>query len=169
MGSQIQFRSSAKWLLNSSTFVGEGRNEPDSVGRRLRYFHDLYLTYDPAPKQKLAAFDASWEEHGGSLGGYHAGPGGALIVRRRTTRLTTRRSPRILPRPGRRADYHPPGGRVARLGLLGRLRLLPRPARDSSGPESSSQFRDREAVYERNKPAPARPSGAATVLLGLTL
>ena len=87
VGTQIQFRPSAKWLLNSSTFVGEGRNQPDSVGRKLRYFHDFYLTYDASVRWKLAAsFDAGWEENG--TGGYHRWQSGALIVRRRTSAKT---------------------------------------------------------------------------------
>ena len=89
VGTQVQFRPSPRWLLNSSTFVGEGRNLPDSVGRQLRYFHDFYFTYNPGSKWKLAAaFDTGWEERPAGSSGYNAWQGAALIVRRSTSAKT---------------------------------------------------------------------------------
>ncbi|MBI2967118.1 MAG: porin, partial [Bacteroidetes bacterium] len=43
-GTQIVFVPSDKITINSSSFVGEGRNLPDGQVR-LRYFHDLYAIF----------------------------------------------------------------------------------------------------------------------------
>ena len=165
-GTQIQFRPSSKWLLNSSTFVGEGYNQPDSVGRQLRYFHDFYVTYDPSPKWKLAAaFDAGWQAHARNAGGYDNWQGGALIVRRRlwargglVGRVEYFRDPAGVLAATRAGglntvgyslgfDYNP----VPRVILRGEVK----------------QFRDQKEVYIESK-TPRRTNGAATVLLGLT-
>jgi hypothetical protein len=61
LGTQVQWRPSAKWLLNSSTFYGN--EQPQDSIRRLRYFHDLYVTYTPnARVSVLALFDIGWQE-----------------------------------------------------------------------------------------------------------
>lgn len=165
-GTQIQFRPSAKWLLNSSTFVGEGHNVPDSVDRQLRYFHDFYVTYDPTPQWKLAAaFDTGWEERALGQAGYHAWQGGALIVRRR---LWARAG--VV---GRVEYFRDPAGvltptRVGGLNTVGYslgFDYLPVPRVILRA--EIKQFRDREAVYEHAKQL-RRTNAAATVLLGLT-
>lgn len=166
LGWQVQFRPSARWLLNSSTYAGEGRNLPDSVSRQIRYFHDLYLTYDPSPRWKLAAaFDAGWEEKGGGLSGYHAWQGGALIARRRTSRRTG-----VV---GRLEYYHDPAGVLAAT-RAGGLRTagyslgfdyLPAPRVILRA--EAKQFRARDAVFAKDK-AWQRTNTAATLLLGLT-
>ena len=166
VGTQVQFRPSAKWLLNSSTFVGEGRNLPDSLGVRLRYFHDFYLTYDPSPKWKLAlAFDAGWEERAGGQSGYNAWQGGALIVRHRLSERTGAVA---------RVEYfHDPAGVLAptRAGGLRTVGYslgydyLPVPRVILRA--EVKEFVDRDRVYVKDK-ALVRTNGAATVLLGLT-
>ncbi len=165
-GTQIQFRPSAKWLLNSSTFVGEGYNQPDSVGRQLRYFHDFYVTYDPSPKWKMvAAFDAGVQAHARNAGGYDNWQGGALIVRRR---LWTRTG-----LVGRVEYFRDPAAvlvstRAGGLNTVGYslgfdFMPVPRVILRAEG----KQFVDRNEVFALNK-VPRRTNAAVTVLLGLT-
>ena len=165
-GTQIQFRPSSKWLLNSSTFVGEGYNQPDSVGRQLRYFHDFYVTYDPSPKWKLAAaFDAGWQAHARNAGGYDNWQGGALIVRRR---LWARAG-----LVGRVEYFRDPAGvlaptRVGGLNTVGYslgFDYLPVPRVILRA--EAKQFVDQNGVYLEKK-TPKKSNGAVTVLLGLT-
>ncbi|AMJ67771.1 porin [Hymenobacter sp. PAMC 26628] len=166
VGSQIQFRPSSKWLLNSSTFVGEGYNQPDSVGRQLRYFHDFYVTYDPSPKWKMAAaFDAGIQARAHNTGGHDAWQGGSLIVRRR---LWARAG--VV---GRVEYFHDPAGVLAptRAGGLNTAGYslgfdyfpVPRVILRAEG----KQFVDRNEVFALNK-VPRRTNAAVTVLLGLT-
>ncbi|MBN8694885.1 MAG: porin [Bacteroidetes bacterium] len=62
VGTQVQFVPNDKLTLNYSTFIGEGRNIPDSL-QLLRHFHDLYFTYLISPKLSLAAvLDLGYEE-----------------------------------------------------------------------------------------------------------
>ena len=166
LGTQIQFRPTTKLLLNSSTYAGEGRNLPDSVSRRIRYFHDFYLTYDPSPKWKIAAaLDAGWEEKDNTHTDYNAWQGGALIVRRRTSKRTG-----VV---GRLEYFHDPAGILAatRAGGLRTVGyslgfdFLPVPRVILRA--EIKQFRDREAVYEKRK-ALQTSNTAATLLLGLT-
>lgn len=59
-GHQIVYRPSAKFSLNSSSFIGN--DKADNV-RQKRYFHDLYVAYDLTTKVKvLAGFDIGWEQ-----------------------------------------------------------------------------------------------------------
>ena len=166
LGTQVQFRPSAKWLLNSSTFVGEGRNLPDSVGRQLRYFHDFYFTYDPTPQWKIAgAFDTGWEARPHGLGGYSAWQGASLIVRRRTTKRTA-----VV---GRAEYYHDPAGVLAptragglnTLGFSGGFDYLPVPRVILRA--EVKEFVDQHAVYSDRRGV-RRTNGAATLMLGLT-
>ncbi|MBD2769440.1 porin [Hymenobacter sp. BT664] len=166
LGTQIQFRPTAKWLLNSSTFLGEGANRPDSVGRQLRYFHDFYLTYDPSPKWKIAAaFDTGWEERAAGHSGYDSWQGAALIVRRR---LWARAG--VV---GRVEYFRDPAGVLAAT-RAGGLRTVgyslgfdynPIPRVILRG--EAKQFRDQNDVYLQDR-TPRRTNGVATVLLGLT-
>jgi hypothetical protein len=60
VGTQIQFKPTDWILLNSSTFIGN--EKPDST-RQMRYFHDLYGSFQLTEKLKLAAvFDIGIEE-----------------------------------------------------------------------------------------------------------
>ncbi|UYZ64732.1 porin [Hymenobacter weizhouensis] len=166
VGTQVQFRPTSKWLLNASTFLGEGRNEPDSIGRRLRYFHDFYLTYDPNEKWKLAgAVDVGWEEKGQGRRGYRRWHGGALIVRRRLGRKTAT--------VGRLEYYHDPAG-VLTATPAGGLRTtgyslgfdyypVPRVILRLEG----KQFRAPNQAFERQDNL-VRTNTTLTGLLGLT-
>ncbi|QKG56147.1 porin [Hymenobacter sp. BRD128] len=166
VGTQVQFRPSAKWLLNSSTFVGEGRNVPDSVGIRLRYFHDFYVTYDPSRKWKIAgAFDTGWQEKLDGKGGYDAWQGGALIVRRRLWE----RAGLV----GRVEYFHDPSGVLAatRVGglyttgySLG-VDYLPVPRVILRA--EFKEFVDHNSVYLKDKTY-KRTDAAVTTMLGLT-
>ena len=165
VGTQVQFRPNSKWLLNSSTYVGEGRNAPDSVGRQIRYFHNFFVTYDPSPKWKIAAaFDTGWEEKY-QQSGYNDWQGASLIVRRRTTTRTG-----IV---GRVEYYRDPAGVLAptRAGGLNTVGYslgfdyLPVPRVILRA--EAKQFVDKNDVYLENKTY-KRTNGAATVLLGLT-
>ena len=61
LGTQIQWRPTARILLNSSTFYGN-EQPPDSLIRR-RYFHNFYLTYAAAPRLNLAlVFDVGKQQ-----------------------------------------------------------------------------------------------------------
>ncbi|TDN40444.1 porin [Hymenobacter sp. UV11] len=67
LGTQIQWRPTAKILVNSSTFYGN-EQPTDSLIRR-RYFHDFYITYAAAERLNLAlVFDVgkqqSADQHG---------------------------------------------------------------------------------------------------------
>lgn len=166
VGTQVQFRPSSKWLLNSSTFIGEGRNVPDSLGVRLRYFHDFFVTYDPTPKWKIAgAFDTGWQEKLDGRGGYDKWQGGALIVRRR---LWARAG-----LVGRVEYYHDPSGALATT-RVGGLRTtgyslgfdyLPVPRVILRA--ELKEFVDQNNVYVKDR-AFKRTDAAVTTLLGLT-
>ena len=166
VGTQVQFRPGPKWLLNSSTFVGEGYNQPDSVGRQLRYFHDFYVTYDPSRKWKIAAaFDAGFQARAHNAGGHDAWQGGALIVRRRLWE----RAGLV----GRVEFYHDPAGvlvptRVGGLNTTGYslgFDYLPVPRVILRA--EAKEFVDQNAVYLKDKTL-KKTNGAVTVLLGLT-
>lgn len=165
LGTQVQFRPSSKWLLNSSTFAGEGRNMPDSVGRQIRYFHDFFVTYDPSANWKLAAaFDTGWEEKR-QQSGYNAWQGASLIARRRLTERTGL--------VGRVEYYHDPAGvlvatRIGGLNTVGYslgFDYLPVPRVILRS--EIKQFVDQNAVYTENK-TPKKTNAAATVMMGFT-
>jgi hypothetical protein len=167
IGTQIQFRPTPKVLLNSSTFIGEGRNVPDSVGVRLRYFHNFYVTYDPNKKWKIAgAFDTGWQEKLDGNGGYDAWQGGSLIVRRRLWE----RAGLV----GRAEFYHDPSGVLAAT-RFGGLRTtgyslgfdyLPVPRIILRA--EVKEFIDKNQVYQKEKSF-VRTNGVATLMMGLTL
>jgi hypothetical protein len=52
-GTQIQFKPNDKWLLNSSTFIGN--EKPDSA-KRIRFFHNFYTSYAISKKINTAYF-----------------------------------------------------------------------------------------------------------------
>ncbi len=166
VGTQVQFRPGPKWLLNSSTFVGDGHNLPDSLGRQLRYFHDFYATYDPSAQWKLAvAFDTGWEARPAGQRGYNAWQGGALIVRRRLSAHTG-----VV---ARGEFFHDPAGVLATT-RAGGLRTagyslgfdyLPVPRVILRA--EAKQFVDRNDAYIKDK-TPRRTDAVVTTLLGLT-
>lgn len=164
LGWQVQYRPSARWLLNSSTYVGEGHNTPDSLSRAVRYFHDFYLTYDPTPKWKIAAaFDAGWEEN--DIGGYNQWQGAALIVRRQTGKRTA-----VV---GRVEYFHDPAGvqaatragGLSTLGYSAGFDFYPVPRMLLRA--EAKQFLDQQEVYLEGK-TPRKTNGVATLLMGLT-
>ena len=60
LGTQVQWKPSARLLLSSSTFYGN--EQPRDSARRRRFFHDFYLTYAATEKLSLAAvLDAGWQ------------------------------------------------------------------------------------------------------------
>jgi Putative beta-barrel porin-2, OmpL-like. bbp2 len=61
IGTQLVFKPHDKWLLNSSSFIGN--EQPDSVAAHVRVFHNLYITYELTRKMNIAfLFDAGTEE-----------------------------------------------------------------------------------------------------------
>ncbi len=68
-GTQVTFKPSAKVTLNSSSFIGN--DKPDSV-RQMRYFHDLYGTFQLSSKfSALAGFDIGIEQREKGSGVYN--------------------------------------------------------------------------------------------------
>lgn len=60
IGTQVQYKPTAKWLFNSSTFIGN--EKPDSA-RQLRLFHNFYATYVISKKMNAALlFDIGAEK-----------------------------------------------------------------------------------------------------------
>lgn len=60
IGTQVQFKPNAKWLFNSSTFIGN--EKPDTVAKQVRFFHNFYTTYTVTPKLNVALlFDIGTE------------------------------------------------------------------------------------------------------------
>ena len=82
VGTQVQWRPSSKWLLNSSTFYG--KEQPQDSAQRPRVFHDFYATYSPNARWSvLALFDIGWQQRrrpGAPATPWHTA---ALIARRR--------------------------------------------------------------------------------------
>jgi hypothetical protein len=73
LGTQLQWKPTAKLLLNSSTYYGNDQL-PDT-GRRRRFFHDLYLTYSATDKLSVAGvFDIGTQqgENRGTQDVWHA-------------------------------------------------------------------------------------------------
>ncbi len=89
LGWQVQWKPTSQWVLNSSTYAGEGPNQPDSVGRQLRYFHDFYATCQVTPGLKMAAsFDFGIQQQQSPRIAYDRWHGAALIANQRLTRRT---------------------------------------------------------------------------------
>lgn len=60
VGHQLTFKPDARWILNSSSFIGSDR--PDST-RRLRYFHNFYTQFLASDKWNMTAgFDVGAEQ-----------------------------------------------------------------------------------------------------------
>jgi hypothetical protein len=74
LGTQIQWKPTAKLLINSSTFYGN--EQPQDSLKRRRYFHDFYITYAATDRLSLAAvFDVGKQQSEGRNGydTWHAG------------------------------------------------------------------------------------------------
>ena len=74
LGTQIQWKPTAKLLLNSSTFYGN--EQPQDSLKRRRYFHNFYLTYAATERLNLAlVFDVGKQQSAGHHGydSWHAG------------------------------------------------------------------------------------------------
>ena len=79
LGTQIQWKPSAKLLINSSTFYGNEQPQ-DSLIRR-RYFHDFYVTYAATERLNLAVvFDVGKQQSAGRSG-YDTWHTGAAFVK----------------------------------------------------------------------------------------
>jgi hypothetical protein len=62
VGTLVQYKPTSTLLFNSSTFIGEGRNAPDS-DKRTRYFHDFYFTDQINGRLSVGGqFDVGFEE-----------------------------------------------------------------------------------------------------------
>ena len=48
IGTQVQFKPNAKWLFNSSGFIGN--EQPDSMAKSVRLFHNFFVTHSLSPK-----------------------------------------------------------------------------------------------------------------------
>ncbi|MCB2410836.1 porin [Hymenobacter lucidus] len=61
LGTQLQWKPTAKWLLNSSIYYGNDQAQQDT--RRRRFFHDFYATYSATEKLSVAAvFDIGTQQ-----------------------------------------------------------------------------------------------------------
>lgn len=77
IGTQVQYKPTAKWLFNSSTFIGN--EKPDSA-RQLRLFHNFYTTYVISKKMNAALlFDVGAEKQINSAN-YNTWFGTALLL-----------------------------------------------------------------------------------------
>lgn len=62
IGTQVQFVPNKNWLINYSSFLGEGKNLPDSL-KIIRHFHDVYFTWLISDKLAFASvFDFGYEQ-----------------------------------------------------------------------------------------------------------
>ncbi|NML64246.1 porin [Hymenobacter sp. RP-2-7] len=81
LGTQLQWRPSEKWLVNSSTFFGN--EQPQDSARRYRYFHDLYVVYMPDARWSvLALFDIGTQQRARPDAPNTPWHTGQLVVRR---------------------------------------------------------------------------------------
>ncbi len=79
VGTQIQWKPTAKVLVNSSTFYGN-EQPADSLIRR-RYFHNFYVTYAATQRLNLAlVFDVGKQQSAGRVG-YDTWHAGAVFVK----------------------------------------------------------------------------------------
>ncbi|OGX89268.1 hypothetical protein BEN47_07675 [Hymenobacter lapidarius] len=85
LGTQVQWRPSARWLLNSSTFYGN--EQPTNSAARRRYFHDFYLTYAATSRLSvLALFDIGTQQARSAGQDHDSWHTGALVLRYRLGR-----------------------------------------------------------------------------------
>lgn len=80
LGTQIEFKPSDKWKLNSSTFFGN--EEQDNRKAKYRFFHNLFIEYKPVNALTLAfLFDAGFQKQSSvyRADGWHPWGATALI------------------------------------------------------------------------------------------
>ena len=71
LGTQLQWKPTAKWLINSSTFYGN--EQPQDSVRRRRFFHDFYVSYAATGRLSLAlVFDVGKQQGGRAENGRDA-------------------------------------------------------------------------------------------------
>jgi hypothetical protein len=86
VGTQVQFVPTKKWLINYSTFFGEGKNLPDSL-QVLRHFHDVYFTWLISDKLAIASvFDFGYEQKSTTDKSFAGWYTPALLVRYKLTK-----------------------------------------------------------------------------------
>lgn len=101
IGTQVTFKPSSKIVLNSSTFIGN--DKPDSV-RQMRYFHDLYGTFQLSNKWTATlGFDIGAEQKAKGASDFNTWYTSALILKYAATPKT---------RIGIRAEYYNDKNRV---------------------------------------------------------
>ena len=67
LGTQLQWKPTAKLLINSSTFYGN--EQPTDAARRRRYFHDFYLSHATTDRLNLAlVFDVGKQQNEANSG-----------------------------------------------------------------------------------------------------
>jgi hypothetical protein len=75
IGTQIQWKPTSKWVINSSTFYGN--EQPQDSVRRRRYFHDFYVSYSATDRLSVAlVFDVGKQENerrGAKVDTWHTG------------------------------------------------------------------------------------------------
>ena len=87
LGTQIQWRPTAKLLINSSTFYGN--EQPQDSLKRRRYFHDFYLTYAATERLNLAlVFDVGKQQRADHRG-YDTWHTGAAFVKYQLSQLVS--------------------------------------------------------------------------------
>ncbi|MDP4197480.1 MAG: porin [Bacteroidota bacterium] len=81
IGAQVQWKPSDKLLLNSSSFIGDGTNLPDSLSVT-RYFHDFYFTYSLTNEISLAGtYDIGIQQKSQGASDYYTWWGSALVLK----------------------------------------------------------------------------------------
>ncbi|RAK70624.1 porin [Hymenobacter edaphi] len=84
LGTQLQWKPTAKLLVNSSTFYGN--EQPRDSTRRRRFFHDFYLSYAATDRLSLAAvFDVGAQQRPASQRGADTWHAGAALLRYQLT------------------------------------------------------------------------------------
>jgi hypothetical protein len=86
VGTQVQFVPNKKWFINYSTFLGEGKNLPDSL-QVIRHFHDVYFTWLISEKLAFASvFDFGYEQKSTTDKSFAGWYTPALLVRYKLTK-----------------------------------------------------------------------------------
>ncbi|RYY20053.1 MAG: porin, partial [Cytophagaceae bacterium] len=87
LGTQVQWRPTAKLLLNSSTFYGN--EQPTDSLKRRRYYHDFFVTYTATQRLSLAlVFDVGKQQSAGHHG-YDTWHAGSAFVKYQLSRLVS--------------------------------------------------------------------------------
>ncbi len=168
-GWQVQWKPTTRWVVNSSSYAGEGPNQPDSVGRQLRYFHNLYATFQATSRLRLAASaDAGTQRRLGRDGYDHWQGAAVLFSQRLSARTALNGRVEMFRDPGHvlipRARLRPEAGFTTGAASVGVDYFpIPRCVVRLEG----KAYRARQAVFERDGRA-VRTDAVVTTLLGLT-